>query len=131
MNCLLLVAHGSKRPESNEEVRQLIERIRAEVKNRFDVVELSFLEISQPSLSTAIDYLAKNQAKQIIVFPYFLAPGKHVAQDIPSILSSKQTQYPEVKIAMTPHLGCAKELTSLVVEIASNYLTSNAIKRIK
>ena len=50
---LLIVAHGSRRKESNIEVIQLAARIRT--KNRsFSDVNAAFLELAKPSISDAI-----------------------------------------------------------------------------
>ena len=79
---LLIVAHGSRRKESNIEVIQLAARIRR--KNRsFSDVNAAFLELAKPSISDAILDCVSNNVKEVVVFPYFLASGRHVFKDIP------------------------------------------------
>ena len=45
MKCLLLIAHGSRRAASNQEVCELAERIQAQAGNRFDLVQGAFLKL--------------------------------------------------------------------------------------
>ena len=46
MNALLLVAHGSRREQSNEEVRELAKTLHARCGDRFPVIHAGFLELA-------------------------------------------------------------------------------------
>jgi sirohydrochlorin ferrochelatase len=52
---LLIVAHGSRREASNDEVRQLAEVISAKAGIRFMLVEPAFLELATPSIPDGIE----------------------------------------------------------------------------
>ena len=101
---LLVVAHGSRRAASNEEVRAVVERLRAEQSDQFASVETAFLELAEPSIQDGLSRLARRGARRIVVLPYFLAAGSHVSRDIPEILDAFAADHPEVQLARKTHL---------------------------
>ena len=48
---LLLIAHGSRRPDANAELERVAEAFRA--RGRYPIVQVSFLELAEPSIETA------------------------------------------------------------------------------
>lgn len=116
---LLIVAHGSRRQASNEEVRALARRV-AELKGAgFDAVEAAFLELAQPSIPEGLAACVARGAREIVVFPYFLAAGTHVAQDIPEALAEFAAAHPGVTLQLTRHLGAAGALPGIILEVAA------------
>ena len=79
---LLVVAHGSRRQASNDEVRALTERVRAESNERFAAIECAFLELAEPSIPDGLERLIADGAAHITVLPYFLAAGRHVIEEL-------------------------------------------------
>ncbi len=116
---LLLIAHGSRRQASNDEVRALAERLRALRDPRFDQVEVAFLELAEPSIPEALARCAAHGAGEITVFPYFLAAGTHVARDIPESLAAFRALRPDIAVRLTPHLGAAPALASSILELSA------------
>ena len=55
MKALVIIAHGSRRDESNNEIEYLTNEVRELVKNEFEIVEYSFLEMAKPLLIDAIE----------------------------------------------------------------------------
>ncbi len=80
---ILLVGHGSRLPYGKDVVSQLAEMYK---ENSDYLVEVGFMNISKPSIPSAINKLAKGGVEKIIVTPVFLAHGVHTKQDIPHIL---------------------------------------------
>lgn len=117
MKTLLLVAHGSRRDRSNQEIRKLAENIK-KMTQQFDIVDACFLEIADPSIPLGIERLVKQGAKEILVLPYFLAAGRHVAEDIPAQVLALQQQYPETRIAITSHLGEFHHMARVILDLA-------------
>lgn len=117
MKSLLVVAHGSRRAESNEEVRQLTGILREKAGNRFLSVECSFLEITPPSISEGLDSCVNKGAKTIVILPYFLSMGRHVMKDIPEQVALKQQQFPEIKMEIAPYLGSATAIPELMLSL--------------
>ncbi len=115
---LQVVAHGSRRAASNEEVRAVVERLRAEQSEHFASVETAFLELAEQSIQDGLTRLAERGARRIVVLPYFLAAGSHVSQDIPEILDAFGAKHPEVHLALKPHLGSSKGMARLILDMA-------------
>ena len=114
MHALLLVSHGSRRKQSNEEVNQLCERLRNEVGDSFDVIGSAFLEIASPSIPEGIKQCVEEGASSVTVLPYFLAAGRHVTEDIPSIVDDVRKELPGVSISITQHLGASEGMPRLI-----------------
>lgn len=124
MKCLLVVAHGSRRLESNEEVVHLVEKLAAKVAGRFHQTRAAFLELAEPGIVEAIDQLVEQGATEIIVFPYFLAAGKHIAKDIPDEIDIAVKKHASVSIQVTPYLGASEGLIEHVGSFLETQLSS-------
>ncbi len=118
MKTLLIIAHGSKREQSNEEVRQLVVSLR-QAENNYDRITCAFLELATPSIPDSLKQAISQGASSITVMPYFLAAGRHVAIDIPERVAAIKELHPEVEISITPHLGLAPEMVELVLDQAA------------
>ena len=53
-------------------------------RGEFDEVVAAHLEAPEPTLSSAVRRCVAGGATELVVVPYFLAPGGHVARDIPA-----------------------------------------------
>lgn len=118
MKSLLIVAHGSRRESSNEEVRQLVGRIKGSPQSGFDDVSAAFLELAVPSIPDGLEACITRGAKQVVVFPYFLAAGRHVVEDIPGQVTPVKEKYPEVSVSISPHLGLAEAMPMMILDTA-------------
>ena len=67
MKSLLVIAHGSRRQASNDEVRFLTGRIADKAGNKFDIVKSAFLELAEPSIPDGIQQCVEEGAEEIIV----------------------------------------------------------------
>jgi len=118
MKALVLVAHGSRREASNEEIRELTARLREEDR-RFRHVSCAFLELAEPSIPDGLRMAIAAGATEVVVLPYFLSAGRHVVADIPAEVASVQAEHPGVAIRVAPYLGAADGITRLLLEQAS------------
>lgn len=119
MKTLLLIAHGSRRAASNDEVRQLTQRLNAFGAPGFSGVETAFLELAHPSIPEGLADCVAKGASEIVVFPYFLAAGTHVANDIPEAIQAFQAAHPQIKVTLTRHLGDSDLLPQAILQVAS------------
>jgi len=78
MKALLLVAHGSRRKESNDEVILLAKRLKNECSQQYSIVNAAFLELSEALIPDGIKQCVTDGASSIVVLPYFLNSGRHV-----------------------------------------------------
>lgn len=119
MKAILLVAHGSRRAESNAEIAQLSARLASKAKAQFEIVEHAFLELCEPLIPDGIQACLDKGATSVSVVPYFLARGTHVADDIPEQVAIKQAEHPDMDIHITDYLGTSDELVDVLLKLAS------------
>lgn len=110
---VLLVAHGSRVPESNSEIEALATRLAGTLAPDTAVAH-AFLELAPPSIPDAIDGLVRDGARRIVLIPYFLSAGRHVAEDIPAIVADARTRHPGLDIEITGHFGTQDHIPELL-----------------
>ncbi len=116
---LLIVAHGSRKKVSNIEIHQLANNISLK-SSFFDIVEACFLEIAGPSIPEGIKSCVDKNASEILIMPYFLAAGRHVIEDIPSIVNEERLKYDEVSIKSLPYFGSSSVIVDILRTLAEN-----------
>ena len=100
---VLVVGHGSRRHEANEDVREATRRIGE--RGRFDLIEAAFLEIEHPNISEGFARLVQRGSNEITVHPYFLSPGRHTRGDIPLEVREAASHYAGVSYRITEPLS--------------------------
>jgi len=120
MNALLVLVHGSPRPVANNTMFEVVETLksRPEVRERFPLTAVGFMECNEPDIPGAIAGLVENGATEIVAVPYFLHTGTHVCEDLPTLLEEAQTQYPSVTFRMGDYLGLSPRMSLLLAERA-------------
>ena len=118
MKSLLVIAHGSRRQASNDEVRQLVDRIAGKAGDNFDHIGAAFLELAEPSIPDGIRTCVEKGSNEIIVLPYFLSAGRHVVEDIPGEVDSVRGEFPDVCINVIPYLGSLDAIADIMLEQA-------------
>ncbi len=112
MRALLIVEHGSREPEAAKGLESLVEAFRRE--GGFRIVERAFLELAEPSIPEGVERCVRAGAAHIVVVPYFLEKGRHVAQDIPRLLEEARAKHPGVRIEMTEPVGAHPKMVEIV-----------------
>ncbi len=121
MKALLLIAHGSRREASNEEVRRLAAQLDEEADD-YDLVDCAFLELAQPDIVTGGECLIRQGATEIVAMPYFLVAGRHVVTDVPEEIERLREKHPEVPVRISPYLGAHDAMSELILRQASEHL---------
>lgn len=117
MNHLLLVAHGSRRADANQELLGLAATL-AQRDSGYDAVRGAFLELAEPSIPQGISDCVEAGATRVVVLPYFLTVGRHVAEDIPRIVDEARAAHPSVSIELAPYLGARPAMLDLLLDVA-------------
>jgi sirohydrochlorin ferrochelatase len=117
MKCLVIVAHGSRRLASNEEVEILGGKVALQLPDDFDAVKVAFLELATPSIEAAIDDCYENGASELLVLPYFLSAGNHVASDVPNEVEKAMVKWPDKKVKIAPHIGSLDPMVDLIISV--------------
>ena len=100
---LLLIAHGSRRPEANADLESVAEQVRERV--RYPVVQTAFLELAEPDVAAGGATCVERGATDVILLPYFLSPGKHVAEDLAAARDRLAARFPAVRFVLAEPLG--------------------------
>ncbi len=119
MTYLLLVAHGSRRKASNQEIKTLAEKTK-KMTTSFKEVKCAFLELAEPSIPDGIRNCITDGAKKVVVLPCFLSAGRHVANDIPAEVEIVINEHPEIDISIASYIGASEELIPLILSIAGS-----------
>lgn len=114
MQQLLIVAHGSRRAASNEEVKALAQKVAQRLQLPDENVQVAFLELALPSIQTALDQCFNQGCTRVTVLPYFLASGSHVTSDVPREIEAAQEKWPDKTIELLPHIGAAQSMVELI-----------------
>jgi len=115
---LIIVAHGSRKDSSNEEVKAIVEKVESLQDKHYAFVMTAFLEFAAPSLEESIHHCIDQGVSEIVILPYFLASGNHVTRDIPEVIQNIQASYPQVKITLKEHVGSASGMVKLLSDMA-------------
>lgn len=109
---LVIVDHGSRREESN----QLLERLAAtfQAVSGLPIVEPAHMELAEPSIATAFQRCVERGAKRIVLFPYFLGPGRHWDEDIPRLSAEASARCGNVPYLVTAPLGLDDFMLQLI-----------------
>jgi sirohydrochlorin ferrochelatase len=119
MKALLLVAHGSRRNQSNSEVLILADKLKGHCSEQYAIVHAAFLELAEPEIPEGIKHCVDHGATSIVVLPYFLNSGRHVTEDIPNIVNSTRRDYPNIDIRIAAHIGGSDLMMKLLVTSAN------------
>src|SRR5437870_3041191 len=77
---LLLIAHGSRHAEANDDLFALAEELRQT--GPYALIEPAFLELAEPTIEAAGKRCVAQGAERVILLPYFLSAGVHVRRDL-------------------------------------------------
>lgn len=119
MKALLLVAHGSRRSQSNDEVVVLADRLKDHCSDQYKIIHSAFLELTDPQIPAGIQQCIDDGATSVIVLPYFLNSGRHVTEDIPSIVNTKALEHPQIDISIASHVGGSDLMMELLITSAN------------
>ncbi|CAJ2665334.1 sirohydrochlorin ferrochelatase, chloroplastic isoform X1 [Trifolium pratense] len=109
---VIIVDHGSRRKESNLMLNEFVEMFRH--KTGYQIVEPAHMELAEPSIGDAFQSCVQQGARRVIISPFFLSPGRHWSQDIPSLSAEAAKQHPGVSYIVTAPLGLHELLVDVV-----------------
>jgi sirohydrochlorin ferrochelatase len=113
---MLLIDHGSRRPEANAQLSDIAERVRRLAPER--LVGIAHLELCAPDIASGFAELVQRGAKEIRVCPYFLGGGRHTHDDIPQHVRAVAERFAQVTWRIAAPLGPHDLLAQLLIERA-------------
>ena len=116
-SALLLVAHGSRNANANEDLHYVAEELAK--KGRYVTVEAAFLEIAKPTIEEGAEKCVRKGAESVVMVPYFLSAGIHARQDLQDFQKLLTANYPEVSFILGEPFGRHPLLLKIVEERAT------------
>jgi sirohydrochlorin ferrochelatase len=111
---VIIVDHGSRRQESNEMLLKAAVAFKAT--SCHTIVEPAHMEIAEPTIAEAFDRCVQQGARRVIVFPYFLSPGKHWKHDIPALVEAAATRHPGTEWLVTAPFGLHPQMQQIIAD---------------
>jgi sirohydrochlorin cobaltochelatase len=108
---LLLIGHGTRDKTGVAEAEVLLKHVREACPKM--PVELSFLEITEPTIFTSIERLVKQGIERIIVTPLLLFTAGHAKNDVPELLEEAVKDKPNIRVISLPPFGCDPAILEL------------------
>lgn len=124
---VLVVGHGSRRREANDDVRNAARAI-AE-RGGFRLVEPAFLEIEHPDIGQGFARLVERGAQEVVVHPYFLSPGRHTRGDVPLEVQAAAAEHPGISYRISEPLSGHALVISASVERIRESIAGVTIER--
>ena len=112
----ILFAHGARNPEWRKPLEAIRDSMTAvEPGHR---VEVAYLEFLTPSLSDAIDLLAGEGFREIVIVPIFMAQSGHTKRDLPALLAAAWSRHPQIDLRLAIPIGEAPEVVQAIARYA-------------
>ena len=111
---ILLVDHGSRRAEANQQLESIAQLLRNRDPER--IVRIAHMEIAKPTIAEGLAACVSAGAREIVVHPYLLAPGRHSREDIPTLSAEAAAGHPGVAVRVSEPLGVHDKLADVVLE---------------
>ena len=113
---VILLAHGSREPETEIELRELCRNLAESKKDsRF---EIAFLN-QEPKLDQALDSLVSQGCAQVRILPLLVFTGRHLREDIPNQINELRSKHANVNIELEPHLYRLSGFANLLLPLIS------------
>lgn len=114
MEGVIILGHGSRRPEANQEIRDIAEQVKMRTGDA--LYETCFLQFGQPALSEGIQRMVASGVKKITVIPLLLAVGNHIQVELPRLLRQQKELYSGLTLLLAPHLGADSRIVEIVMD---------------
>jgi sirohydrochlorin cobaltochelatase len=110
---VILVDHGSREAAANRQLAAVAAALARRLPGRR--VAPAHLSVARPSLAETIHACVAGGAREIVVMPYFLGPGRHASRDVPALARAARTRHPGVRIRVTAPLGVHEGVVATVL----------------
>ncbi|WP_026258781.1 sirohydrochlorin chelatase [Uliginosibacterium gangwonense] len=109
---LLLVGHGSRNVEGNQEIMRFAEQWRA--RHPDWRIEVCFIEHAEILLNGGLDHAAQG-ARRVMVIPFILNAAGHVKMELPAAMEAARQRHPHVHFECVRHLGMGREIFAVLI----------------
>jgi sirohydrochlorin cobaltochelatase len=120
MKAVIFFGHGARDVRWREPFDRLVRMWQSQYPEV--MVELAFLELMQPNLSTAILSLGRQGAKEIEIIPVFFGQGGHLREDFPKLLSEAQQRFPHIHLRAASAVGEDESVLRAIIDFTARTL---------
>jgi sirohydrochlorin ferrochelatase len=110
---ILLVDHGSQHAAANELLDRIAEALRKRIGDA--IVEVAHMELAEPTLAAALARCSARGAREVVVCPYFLGPGRHTSRDIPKLVDEARAAHPALRVRVAAPLGFDERIVDVLL----------------
>lgn len=118
---IIIVDHGSRLAASNDMLTQAVAAFASQ--SPYAIVEPAHMELAQPDIATAFGRCVSRGARRVVVFPYFLSPGRHWTTDIPALVAAAAGSHPGVEWLVTAPFALHPAISGIIRDRISACLT--------
>ena len=119
MEAILILAHGSKRNETEQTLNSIGQKVRHKIGS--ESVYPAYLQFSEQDMETIIKQLVDKGVKKFIVMPMFLFDGVHVTVDIPEEINKIKQKYSGIEIVITRHIGDDERIADIIIDRIADF----------
>jgi sirohydrochlorin ferrochelatase len=116
---LLLIAHGSRHPDANADLHQVVAALRA---RGHEIVVPSYLELAEPTIEEGGRQCVSAGASCVVLVPYFLSAGVHVRRDLTQARDSLARAFSQVTFLLAEPIGQHPLLIEILAQRAREAL---------
>jgi sirohydrochlorin ferrochelatase len=111
---VVLVDHGSRERAANAQLARIARALRRRLAGRR--VAVAHLSLVAPGVAEAVAACVARGAREVVVVPYFLAPGRHATRDVPRLAREAAARHPGVRVRVAAALGVHSGLVDAVCD---------------
>jgi len=112
---LIIVDHGSVFAAANDQLES-IAKILSQRDHDYVFIIAAHMELAHPTIEEAFDECVSAGCEEVVIHPYFLAPGRHSTTDIPRLSKDAANKYPNIKYRVSEPLGIHEKIIDVVLE---------------
>lgn len=112
---IVILGHGSRSEGADDSIRQVAARIRNS--GGYDMVAHAFLQHASPSLSDVLEDCIRQQFAKVVIVPFFMQSGAHVAADIPALVRTVKKKHPHLELVVTDYVGGHSFMVDIIADL--------------
>ncbi|MBI2437235.1 MAG: CbiX/SirB N-terminal domain-containing protein [Lentisphaerae bacterium] len=119
-SCLVLLAHGSRRPGWRAPFEEMLADLRREA--GADAVCLAYMQLAKPGLGAVVRDLTEHGVRAIRILPLLISTGSHADGDIPAEVAKLRQKHPDVAMEILPPIGSHPRFKAFLRELVKESL---------
>ncbi len=120
---VIILGHGTRRQEASQCFFDLVARIGRRLAP-VRVVPACF-SCGSPTLNERVTELAGENITRIIIFPYFLLSGRHIADELPEVVQKLGDAFPQIRFDLLESMKDEPLLEAAMVSRLESYVQEN------